>query len=119
MIGPSVLVLGDVVVVGVAGGLLDCGFLLNLRDFKSEALVLGITACFGGKAGEGLVVAADVRIEITGLEGVSFEGLCPWFIAEASEVPVVRRFFWAWGLLVLSGIDGVVDTEVDREDGGP
>jgi len=29
------------VIVGVGGGLLGCAFLLNLRDFKSEALVFG------------------------------------------------------------------------------
>ena len=31
----------DVAVVGEGGGLLGCDFLLNLRDFKSEAWVLG------------------------------------------------------------------------------
>ena len=117
VIGPSVL--GDVAVVGVEGGLLGCGFLINLRDFKSEALVLGIATCFDDEGREGPTVVTGVRIEIAGLERVSFGGLFPWFAAAASEVPVTRRFFWVGGLLVLSGIDGVVNAEVNSEDGGP
>ena len=49
------------------------------------------------------------------LEGVSVGGLCFWFIG----VSVMRRFFWAWWLLVLSDIGDIADVEADREDGGP
>ena len=43
-----------VAIVGVEGGLLDWGFLLNLRDFRSETLVLGscTAVCFDDEAEE-------------------------------------------------------------------
>ena len=85
-IGPSVLV--DVATAGVGCGLLGCDFLLNLRDFKSEALVLGngIAVCFDDES-------IGVWVVIAVLEGVVFVGLCFWFTAEVLGVPEMRRFF--------------------------
>ena len=96
-------VLEDVVTAEVGGGLLGCGFLLNLRDFKSEALVLGNCAavCFDNEA-----------------KGFSLVSLRFWFTAGVSGMPLIRRFFGRWRPLVLSDID-VADAGVDREGGRP
>ena len=85
-----------VALVGVEGGLPGCDFLLNLRHFKSEALVLGNcdAVCFVGEAEEGPGVDEDVWVAIAVLAGVSFGGLCFWPIVGVSEAPLMRRFFW-------------------------
>jgi len=101
-------------------GLPGCDFLLNLRDFKSEALVLGnwVAGCFDGEAEEGPVVGVEVWVVVAVLEGVSFGGLCFWFVG-VSWVLVVRCFFRIWRLFALSDIGDVTGEEVDREDGAP
>ena len=79
---------------GLEGSLQGCDFLLNLRDFKSEALVLGswVAWCFDGEAEVGPVAGVGVWAVVAVLEGVSFRGLCFWFVG-VSGVPVVRCFF--------------------------
>jgi len=108
------------VTAGVEGSLPSGGFLLNLRHFKSEELVLGnwVAACFDGEAEEGPVVDVEVWVVDAVLEGASLGGLCFWFVG-VEGVPDMRRFFWVWRLFVLSDIGDVTDVEVDREDGGP
>lgn len=107
----------DVAIVGVGGGLLGCD-LLNLRDFKSEALVLGNCAvvCFGGEAEE---PAVDVWVTFNFVGRFSFVGLCFWFIAEDQGVPLRRRFFLGRRSFVLSGIEDDDDAEINGEGGGP
>lgn len=106
--------------VGLEGGLPGCDFLLNLRHFKSEALVLGnwVAACFNGEAEEGPMVCEELWATVVVLEGVSFGGLCFWFVG-VSGMPEMRRFFWVWGLFALPDIGDITDLEVDREDEGP
>ena len=74
----GVTIILGVVNVGVEGVLPGCDFLLNLRDFKSEALVVGNwgAACFDGEAEEGPGVGVDVWTAIAVVEGDSFGGLC-------------------------------------------
>lgn len=121
--GPIVVEIGLGFLVGVVAarigdGLLGCDFLLNLRDFKSEALVLG-NCTFEGGAEEGPAVGLDAGVVVAVLEGVSSEGLCFWLTAGVSEVPVMRRFFWVWRLFAFSDVEDINDEEADREDGGP
>jgi len=105
---------------GAEGGLPGCDFLLNLRDFKSEALVLGnwVAWCFDGEVEGGPVVGVEVWVVVAVLEGISFEGLCFWFVG-VSGVPVVRCFFRIWWLFTLSEIGDVPNLEIDGEDGAP
>lgn len=101
-------VLGNVDVAAVEGGLLGCDFFVNLRDFRSEALVLGnsTAARFDDEAEEGPAAdVVDVWVAFTFVRGVS-------------EAPLMRRFFWGWMLFVLSDIDEDVNAEVDGEGGG-
>lgn len=113
--------LRDGATVGVEGGLLGCD-LLNLRDFRSEALVLGNCAavCFDGEAEVGPAVDVDVLVGFASVREFSFVGLCFWFAAAVPGVPLRRRFFLGRGSFVLSDIgDDKSDAGVDREGGGP
>lgn len=78
----GVLMLGDAAGAGVEGGLLTRDTLLNLRDFRSEALVWGNCAvlCFGD------VAEVDAWAVFVLIAGASLVGL--FF----SEGPLIRRF---------------------------
>lgn len=98
----------DVVIAGVSGGPLGSGFLLNLRDFKSEALVLGncTAAYFEDEAtGETVSGAAGVWASLASARGFSFTGLCFRFVAEVPGMALRRRFFWRRGSFVVVDID--------------
>ena len=112
-------VLGDDAIVSAEGGLLGCD-LLNLRDFRSEALVLGncTAVCFDDEAEEGPVVDVDVWVAFTFAREFSFVVLSFWFTAAVPGVPLRRRFFLGRRSFVLSDIEDD-DAEVDREGGGP
>ena len=110
--------LEGVVIMGVGGCLPGCDFRLNLRDFRSEALVLGncTAACFDDEAEEESVAdAVDVWVAFAVVRGFSFVKLCLW----VSEVPLRRRFFWGGTLFILSDIDEDAEGEVNKEGGGP
>jgi hypothetical protein len=115
-------VLGDVAIARTDGGSLGCD-LLNLRDFRSEALVLGNCAavCFDDGAKEGAVVDVDAWVPSVFVREFSFGGLCFWFTAEVPGVPLRRRFFWGRGSFVFSitGDGGGGGAGVGREGGGP
>jgi len=68
----------DVAVARTGGGPLGRDFLLNLRHFRSEALVLGndTVGCFDDKEGVGPMVGVDVWVTFAVLEGASFVDLC-------------------------------------------
>ena len=74
---------------------LGCGFFLNLRDFKSEAMVLGncTAVCFDDEAEGRTVADVDVWAAFALFHMFSFVGLCFWFTAGAPEAPLMRRFF--------------------------
>lgn len=110
--------LGDVFIVGVGGCLPDCDFRLNLRDFRSEALVLGncTAACFDDEAEGGSVVdVVDAWVAFAIVRGFLFVKLCLW----VSEVPLRRRFFWGRTSFILSDIDEDAGGEVNKAGGGP
>jgi len=111
-------VLKDVASTGMGGGSLGCGFFLNLRDFKSEALVLGncTAVCFDDETEGGVVAGVDVWAALALFQGFSFVNLYSRFTAGAPEAPLMRRFFRR-RLFVLSDIDDVAET--GREGGGP
>lgn len=114
-------VLSDGATMGVEGGLFGCD-LLNLRDFRSEALVLGNCAavCFDDEAEGGPVVDVNVWVGFASVGEFSFVGLCFWFAAVVPGVPLRRRFFLGRGSPVLSDVgDNNTDAGVDREGGGP
>lgn len=104
--------LEDVANAGAESALLDCEVLLNLRDFRSEALVLGngTILCLDDEAEGGYVVDVDVWVALALAAGFSFVSL---FFNEAPDAQLMRRFFWGRRLFVLSDIGDVVDAEVD------
>lgn len=92
----------DVVIAGVRGNLLGSGFLLNLRDFRSEALVLGncTTVCFKATA-ELVASVSGVWVSLTFTRGFSFTGPRLRFAAEVPGITLRRRFFRGRGSFVL------------------
>jgi hypothetical protein len=89
--------------------------LLNLRYFKSEALVFGNCAasCFEDEAEGGPVADEGVWVVPAVSPGFSFVNL---FLDEAPEAPLMRRFLRGRWLSVLSVIGNPVDAEVDGVD---
>ena len=85
------LMLGDVAESGEENGLPGCDTLLNLSDFKSEALVLGNCSAlrFGNRAEGRPVVDVDAWALFVSVAGVSFVGL---FFDKVPEVLLMRRF---------------------------
>lgn len=112
------------VVIGfcvLGDGAIGCD-LLNLRDFRSEALILGncVAVYFDDEAGEGPVVDVDVWVAFAFVREFSFMGFSFWFTAEIPGVQLRRRFFWGRGSFILLDIkDDDEDAEVSREGGGP
>lgn len=92
-----------------------CDTLLNLRDFKSEAFVLGnwVVLCFDDEA-EGPVVDRGLRVVFGLAIGFSLRDL---FFKGAPEAPLIRRFLWGRWVLAFSDID-VEDAEIDVIGGG-
>lgn len=105
------LVLENFVEVGVGG---DCVTLLNLRDFRSEARVLGncTTLRFVNEAEGKPVMGVDAWVEFALIAWVSFTGL---FFNEVPDAPLMRRFLRGRWLLVLSDVSDVADARVDEE----
>ena len=112
--------LRDDSIVRMEGRSLGCD-LLNLRDFRSEALVLGncTTVCFDDEAKEEPVVDVDVWVAFAFVREFSFVGLCFWFTVEVPGVQLRRRFFLGRRSFVLLDIEDDDDAEVAREGGGP
>lgn len=88
-----VLMFEGIADAGVEGDLLGCDTLLNLRDFKSKALVLGSGTAldFDGEAEGAPEVGVDTRAVFASTAGVSFVNL---FFNEVLGAPLMRRFLW-------------------------
>jgi len=111
------LVLEDVAEAGVEGGLLGCDTLLNLRDFRSEALVLGNCTVLrpNDEAEERTVVDLDAWATFASTAGFFFADL---LFSRLLEAPLIRRFLRGRWLFALSGGDDVANAEVDKGVGG-
>lgn len=107
----------DITDARAEGGLLGRDTFLNLRDFKSEALVLGnrTALCFDDEAEGRLGVDVDARAAFASIPGDSFKDL---IFNEVPEGPFMRRFLRERWIFVLSDVDGVTNAEVDEEVGG-
>ena len=97
--------LEDVTDGGAEGDTLDCETLLNLSDFKSEALVFGscTTVRFEDEAEGKQAVDVDAWAEFA---GVSFVSL---FFKDLLEATLMRRFLlgrWLFGMSDVSDFAG-------------